>query len=253
VANAIVELSVLPSRFYQKGFYSLFFDSNGNCTGWGKVPTSPDCQNEDSNFNGLLDSGEDYNSNNRLDPGNVATVPPTVTTDASGFAFFDVGYAREFTWVEVELEARTVVAGSEGSSQVIFFLRGAASDFNNCSVAPPGQVSPYGIATTCICDERTDPTCPVFTGTSPVTLTTASTTLPSAGGTFTFGVSGGTQTSYNVTATAGTLSTQSVLFGQNFTLTLPPNPSTTTNLTITLTARDATTGQVGTLSLTQLP
>ena len=253
VANAIVELSVLPSRSYQKGFYSLFFDSNGNCTGWGKVRTSPDCQNEDSNFNGLLDPGEDFNNNSRLDPGNVATVPPTVTTDASGFALFDVVYAREFTWVEVELEARTIVTGSEGSAQVIFFLRGAASDFNNCSIAPPGQVSPYGIATTCVCDERTDATCPVFTGTNPVTLTAASTTLPNVGGTFTFGVSGGTQTSYNLTATAGTLSTQSVIFGQTFSLTLPPNPSTTTNLTINLTARDATTGQVGTLSLTQLP
>jgi len=200
-----------------------------------------------------LDPGEDFNNNSRLDPGNVATVPPTVTTDASGFALFDVVYAREFTWVEVELEARTIVAGSEGSSQAIFFLRGAASDFNNCSVAPPGQVSPYGIATTCVCDERTDATCPVFTGASPVTLTTANTTLPSAGGTFTFSVSGGTKTSYNLTATAGTLSAQNVIFGQTFSLTLPPNPSTTTNLIIILTARDATTGQVGTLSLTQLP
>ena len=163
VANAPVQLSVLPTR-YQKGFYALFFNA-GACTGWGKVlsiqgnidPDDADqaCQNEDSNFNGILDPGEDHNSNGILDPGNVATVPGTVTTDVSGFAFFDVVYAKEFTWVVVDLEARTVVAGSEGLSRAQFFLSGAAADFTNCSVPPPGQVSPYGISQTCACDERT--------------------------------------------------------------------------------------------------
>jgi hypothetical protein len=252
VPNAAVELSVLPTGFYQKGFYSPFFNATGACTGFGKVLTSTACRNEDSNFNGILDSGEDFNHNGRLDPGNVATVPATVNTNATGFAFFDVVYAREFTWVEVVLEARTVVAGSEGTSLVRFFLPGAASDFNNCTVAPPGQISPYGVATTCACDERTDATCPTFSGISPVKLITANTTLPREGGTFTFNVSGGTQTSYALTTTAGTLSTLNVVFGQSFTLTLPPNPSIT-NLTITLTARDAVTGQQGTLTLTQLP
>jgi hypothetical protein len=253
VTNTTVELSVLPTGFYQKGFYSPFFNSTGACTGFGKVLTSPACQNEDSNFNGILDSGEDFNHNGRLDPGNVATVPGTVNTNATGFAFFDVVYAKEFTWVEVVLEARTVVAGSEGTSLVRFFLPGAVNDFNNCMVAPPGQISPYGFATTCTCDERTDPTCPTFTGVSPVILTTANTTLPRGGGIFTFNVSGGTQTSYALTTTAGTLSTLNVVFGQSFTLTLPPNPSTTGNLTITLTARDTVTGQQGSLVLTQLP
>ncbi len=82
--------------------------------------------------------------------GQVATASPsTVTTDTSGFAFFNVVYAKQYTWVEVALEARTVVAGTEGSSQAQFFLLGAASDFNDCTVSPPGQISPYGIAMTC--------------------------------------------------------------------------------------------------------
>jgi hypothetical protein len=106
-----------------------------------------------------LDPSEDRNNNGVLDPGNVAEVPTTVITDVNGFAFFDVLYAREFTWVEVELEARTTVAGSEGSSKAIFFLPGVADDFKDCEVAPPGAVSPEGQATTCICDETFDPPC----------------------------------------------------------------------------------------------
>jgi len=148
IAGAIVDLSVLPAH-YQKGFYDKVSDVNHNC-GWQKVLTSPACENEDRNQNGILDPGEDFNNNGRVDPGNVATASPsTVTTDTSGFAFFNVVYAKQYTWVEVALEARTVVAGTEGSSQAQFFLLGAASDFNACTVSPPGQISPYGIAMTC--------------------------------------------------------------------------------------------------------
>lgn len=73
----------------------------------------------------------------------------------------DVVYARQFTWVEIALTARTVVSGTEGASQAQFSLPGAAEDFNDCTVAPPGRCSPYGFATTCSCDERTNPICPV--------------------------------------------------------------------------------------------
>jgi adhesin/invasin len=172
VANATIELSVLPTR-YQKGVYELIFDDT-NCMGWAKGPSTITCPNEDLNLNGALDRdedrngncvldpgedlnqdnvlgrGEDFNGNCVLDPGNVATtVPGTVVTDASGFAFFNVVYAKEFTWVEVALEARTTVAGSASSSQVVFFLSGLLSDFSDCNVPPPGVVSPYGMAATC--------------------------------------------------------------------------------------------------------
>ncbi len=177
--GATVELSVLPTR-YQKGKYVQVFQvptdptAAPSCIGWGKSLsiagslTADDadkaCDNEDTlvlggRFNGILDPGEDRNGNSRLDPGNVATTPRTVITDASGFALFDVVYAKEFTWVEVSLEARASVAGSEGSTHVQFFLNGIVTDFNKCDIAPPGQISPYGIALTCGCDERTDPEC----------------------------------------------------------------------------------------------
>ena len=215
VANATVELNVLPTR-YEKGFYVQAFNSAGSCVGWRKAVTinatgaflSPDdadekCDSEDLNRNGVLDASEDLNNNGVLDAGedrnnngvldaaedrnnngvldpeNPATVPTVVVTDASGFASFEVAYAQEFTWVEVALQARTTVAGTEAASQATFFLNGAASDFNSCLLAPPGPISPYGVATTCACDE-TDPNCPVSLTTGPVLITpvSGSTILP---------------------------------------------------------------------------
>jgi hypothetical protein len=158
IANATVELNIYPTR-YQKGVYAHVFDDSDQCIGWDKSVIIP-CDNEDIDRNGILNPGEDFNNNGVLDPTNVAEVPTTVITDATGFAFFDVLYAREFTWVEIELEARTTVAGSEGSSKARFFLPGLADDFSNCDVAPPGHVSPEGQALTCICDETVDPLCP---------------------------------------------------------------------------------------------
>jgi hypothetical protein len=170
VQGAEVELNVYPIR-YEKGYYVAIFDGD-ECKGWVKSRTvtaasalpNPDnadqaCNNEDVNRDGLLNPGED--NNGTLEPGNVATAPDRVITDASGFALFDLVYAREFTWIEIELEARATVAGSEASSKARFFLPGLAADFEDCDIAPPGVLSPYGQATTCGCDELTDPTCPL--------------------------------------------------------------------------------------------
>jgi Bacterial Ig-like domain (group 1) len=146
VANATVELTVLPTR-YQKGVY---VQNGPPCTHWVKLVSST-CPNEDVNHNGVLDTLplEDTNGNGELDPENVASVPGRVVTDVNGFAFFNVVYAREFTWVEVDLRAHAAVAGSEGLSHAVFFLLGADSDFANCTAIPPGVVSPYGMAAMC--------------------------------------------------------------------------------------------------------
>jgi hypothetical protein len=88
----------------------------------------------------------------------------------------------------------------------------------------------------------------------PVILTIPNMTLPQAGGTFTLNVGGGTQSSYDITTTLGTLSTQQVLFNSQgpttFMLTLPANTSMQP-LTITVTATDIHTGDTATLTLTQ--
>ena len=81
--------------------------------------------------------------------------------------------------------------------------------------------------------------------------------LPSAGGTFTFTVTGGTQSGYDLStslrASPGSpspLSTTRIVFGETFGLLVPAN-TTGVPVTITVNATDLTNGQVGTLTLQQ--
>jgi hypothetical protein len=109
------------------------------------------CPDEDINRNGILDPGEDLNANKRIEAGNIALVAAhdiggsTVKTDKNGFAFVDVFYAQQYAyWLEVTLEARASVQGTEFSERATFLLPGTATDFNQQSKAPPGLTSPFG-------------------------------------------------------------------------------------------------------------
>jgi len=157
VGDAVVELEILSIQYRKGQYLTSTIDPSALGCQWvlsdsllivdptRRLPIIT-CNNEDLNLNGILDSGEDINHNGILDPGNVATpVPSIVTTDATGFGFFAVVYAKEFAgWVQVEVRARTVVAGSETLSQESFFLLGLSSDFSACKVSPPAQLSPFG-------------------------------------------------------------------------------------------------------------
>lgn len=90
-----------------------------------------DCPNEDRDNDGILDVGEDSNDNDRLDPGQVASVPGSPTLDESGAARFDVTYLSLYAdRVRVELSATATVDGSEGSQSLMFELPGTASTDN---------------------------------------------------------------------------------------------------------------------------
>jgi hypothetical protein len=155
VPNALVTLNIVPvaaatgQTAYAKGYYVLSPPPPGEAP-WVQVVTAS-CFNEDANQNGILDPGEDVNANGRLDPGNVATVSANnLTTDASGFAFFNVVYAQELAnWVRVELTARASVAGSEATEVTRFILPILASELTNADASPPGNPSPFGVAASC--------------------------------------------------------------------------------------------------------
>ncbi|MEM7018283.1 MAG: Ig-like domain-containing protein, partial [Pseudomonadota bacterium] len=167
VAGAQVTLSIIPVS-YGKG-YRLFLAPTWRNSGsptlnvdsmTGQITVDPHifCPNEDNltnnatnNANGILDPGEDLNGNNRLDPGNVATLEPgVVTTNINGFADFTLIYPQENAgWVGVALTARTVAAGSEDTDIATFVLDGIASDFDDPAVAPPGTPSPFGVVQDC--------------------------------------------------------------------------------------------------------
>ena len=147
VANANITMTVV-SMNYIKGFREW----NGSV--WA-VTVKATCASEDTNFNGILDPGEDTsgtgNNNGKLDPGLVASVAPgSVTTDASGNALVKVQYPKDHAdYVQVKLTASTTVQGTEASTSATFWLPAAAPDVNKQNVAPPGVNSPYGVSTSC--------------------------------------------------------------------------------------------------------
>ena len=145
VANANISLSIIPTRYF-KGTYVW--------NGTAYVPNytvANGCTNEDIDENGQFTAAEDSNTNGTLEPGNVVTVDQsTVTTGSDGFATFKVAYAQQYAnWIEVRLEARVSVGGTESLDTAIFTLPVLAADVTEEGVAPPGSPSPYGTAATC--------------------------------------------------------------------------------------------------------
>jgi hypothetical protein len=142
VPGVAVTLSIL-SLTYNKGFRTAL------ATAWTTTVTAT-CADEDANRNGLLDPGEDFNGNQFLTVGNIASVTRTVTTGTDGSATVDVIYPQEWAYyLRTRLEAKTTVQGTEFARSADFILEGAASDFNDPTKAPPGIQSPAGIAAVC--------------------------------------------------------------------------------------------------------
>jgi hypothetical protein len=162
VKDVPLTVSMLSLR-YLKGFRAVVGTSWTTC--YTTVPGTPStrspllcngdsstgCFDEDTNRNGVLDPGEDLNGSGRIEAGNIATVTPNnVITDASGFALVSVFYPQEYAYyLWAAIEAKTSVQGTEFARQQTFLLPGAASDFRDPAVAPPGTTSPFGQSSVC--------------------------------------------------------------------------------------------------------
>jgi len=143
VENAEVTISIVPSRYW-KGTRVY-----GGVT-WDTVYSAGPCDNEDLNYNGILDAGEDFNGNGSIEPGNDVSVPASVTTNSEGYAEIDLIYAEDFaSWLEVTLTATDEVSGTEATDSTTFILPVSAGDVNVETNGPPGLVSPFGVANTC--------------------------------------------------------------------------------------------------------
>jgi hypothetical protein len=155
IKGAIVDLTVIPTR-YGRGWWE--WSDKVDPAAWVKIETMS-CINEDLNRNAILDAGEDINRNGQLDPRNVAVLADAsgtgtgssikITTDANGFADFNIFYLRNYaTWTEVELIARTVVAGTEAEARENVRLKASALDFATIDSSPPPADNFYGIGAT---------------------------------------------------------------------------------------------------------
>jgi len=149
VASQIVTLSTIPQEF-RRGTLG-WSDPVWTYYSAGTLGAFTACPNEDLNQNGVLDAGEDINSDGRLTPGNsVVIVPGTVTTDAQGRATFALEYGEQnVPWLTVNVVARASVGGTESRSILVHALTGLASDFDKETVAPAGDVSPFGTVQNC--------------------------------------------------------------------------------------------------------
>ena len=169
VANTSVTVTLVPKNYWKGERVSLVVDVtdplNPINSGpmvvnypWVAVagqPLATECPNEDElvpggELNGVIDFGEDVNNSTKLEPGNVASVPGTVTTDETGFALINITYAKDFaSWTEVELKVSAQVAGSEGGDDAIFILPVAAADITDPTTESAGESSPFGVVGDC--------------------------------------------------------------------------------------------------------
>ena len=76
--------------------------------------------------------------------------PASVTTSNAGSAEFTLEYGQQYAfWVDFELSAKVVVAGTESSAVFNFPASALASDLSDSTISPASQVSPFGTATDC--------------------------------------------------------------------------------------------------------
>lgn len=146
VAATPLTVSILSLR-YIKGRRAFVSGS------WaGYASPSYTCIDEDTLVpgtarNGVLDPGEDFNNSGRLEAGNIALATPRqVVTNDQGFALVDVLYPQDVAyWLEVSIEARTSVQGTEFARSQTFLLPGSTADFSSLQTGPPGPTSPFGV------------------------------------------------------------------------------------------------------------
>lgn len=169
VPNVSLTVKVLPSE-YRKGSMAWSPAVSAWITdAWdgvtltvgGDLPGGAyiSCGNEDAtygdsdgrSYNGILDSGEDFNGDGFLQPGNVISVADgSLTTDSTGRATITLQYAESYVpWVRVRLQVQAIVSGTAGTQASTFVVPGLSADFTDQNVAPAGAVSPFGVAPSC--------------------------------------------------------------------------------------------------------
>ncbi|MEW6991088.1 Ig-like domain-containing protein [Colwelliaceae bacterium 6441] len=180
VNNVELTISAIPHRYY-KGYWVPAYDDEGEFVRWitrgaddleVAVGFSPprtsinlpakQCLNEDINLDGILDVGEDFNSDDELTPGNVVAADGVVTTDENGRAIIKITYGQSYAeWLDIKLIASAKVGGTESSAQTIFNLPVFAGDVNSEDISPPfqgvGTRGPFGLLNDCSLNISQDP------------------------------------------------------------------------------------------------
>ncbi len=161
--NTAVTITLRPLQYFKGRYNAIDSDSDGTVDQWS--PTySTTCNAEDTNNNGVLETGEDINVNGLLEPTNPATITPhpteiptvisgtgKLTTDSSGFGYFVITYPNsEALWVNLRLTATAAVSGTESAETYDFTLSVSSDDVSDLTIDPPGgRNSRYGTSINC--------------------------------------------------------------------------------------------------------
>ncbi|HYD59712.1 MAG TPA: Ig-like domain-containing protein [Noviherbaspirillum sp.] len=146
VPEATVNAAVRPV-FYRKGTYRFDSDQVTPESGWIFASPHYVCANEDVDYDGVLDAGEDANVSGTLEPRIPMTITSSGKTDANGTAVISILYPRDRgNWTDVRVVVTGVVQGTEATyTTSTYTLPVLASDLSDQGTAPPGSPSPYGV------------------------------------------------------------------------------------------------------------
>jgi hypothetical protein len=148
VPGVLVTPRLLPLHYY-KGFFSFAGDPINQWTPNSYVQ----CNNEDTNFNGALDSTDNnLNGDAFIWPGQIAAISMSNNglTDSTGFVVGQVKYGTRFGyWADYQLETRASVGGTEGLATEFLSLAVLVDEVKNKDVPPAWRDSPFGFAASC--------------------------------------------------------------------------------------------------------
>lgn len=146
VAGQELNVSVVPVS-YNKGSWVAVPDL-ADFEYWDDVISSPTCQSEDINNNGILDQGEDFNADGQLTPGNVASVPRTVQADENGIATFDLTYTKDIApWTRVMISVTGFADGTENIASREYRTL-VSGEYTSDETAAPAR-NPFGEGALC--------------------------------------------------------------------------------------------------------
>jgi Bacterial Ig-like domain (group 1) len=122
---------------------------------WGIVPTAYNCKpTQVEEYNGVINPQPPPNGVTPVltnIPGSVASTDVGQAVTANGTAAVNLIYPKDHAgWVQVALTATATVSGTQNSTTATFWLPGAAADYTNQAIPPPGVDSPYG-TTSVVC------------------------------------------------------------------------------------------------------
>lgn len=155
--NQQVTINLTPDS-YLKGFFRINMLDGTPVESFNSVV----CENEDKNYNGILDAGEDFNNNKQLDPINVAAVLTdsgqevgsgknfNFITDDNGRVDFSIRYPKQYAnWYRAKVTVNTRVDGSESQQSRVIDFPVLVDDVDISVPFRPNTNSPFGTDLNC--------------------------------------------------------------------------------------------------------